>query len=47
MLDTKYNHELVEEGKYDKWLNKNYFKELSMYILAGKKKLEEADFQAL
>ena len=26
MLDTKYNHELVEEGKYDKWLNKNYFK---------------------
>ena len=26
MLDTKYNHDLVEEGKYEKWLNKNYFK---------------------
>ena len=26
MLDTKYNHELVEEGKYEKWLSKNYFK---------------------
>ena len=26
MLDTKYNHDLVEEGKYEKWLSKNYFK---------------------
>ena len=26
MLDTKYNHELVENGKYDKWLKKDYFK---------------------
>lgn len=26
MLDAKYNHTKVEEGKYDKWLNKEYFK---------------------
>ena len=25
MLDTKYNHKIVEEGKYDKWLNRGYF----------------------
>ena len=25
MLDTKYNHKLVEEGKYDKWMNEGYF----------------------
>ena len=26
MLDKKYNHEQVEENKYEKWINKNYFK---------------------
>ena len=26
MLDKKYNHEKVEEKKYDKWLDKGYFK---------------------
>ena len=26
MLDKKYNHKLVEEEKYDYWLNKGYFK---------------------
>ena len=26
MLDKKYNHELVEENKYEKWLKKDYFK---------------------
>ena len=26
MLDKKYNHEFVEKGKYEKWLEKNYFK---------------------
>lgn len=26
MLETKYNHEKVEQGKYDKWLEKDYFK---------------------
>ncbi len=26
MLDTKYNHEIVEKNKYDKWLAKDYFK---------------------
>ena len=26
MLDKKYNHESVEENKYEKWLKKNYFK---------------------
>ena len=26
MLDKKYNHEKVEENKYEKWLNKGYFK---------------------
>ena len=25
-LDKKYNHEEVEKGKYDKWLEKDYFK---------------------
>src|SRR5574344_1723164 len=25
MLDTKYNHKLVEENKYDNWKNKGYF----------------------
>ena len=25
MLDKKYNHENVENGKYDKWLSKKYF----------------------
>ena len=25
MLDTKYNHKLVEEGKYEKWKNNGYF----------------------
>ncbi len=25
MLETKYNHTLVEEGKYDFWLKNNYF----------------------
>jgi len=25
MLDTKYNHKLVEEGKYENWKNKGYF----------------------
>ncbi len=25
MLDTKYNHKLVEEGKYEKWLKNKYF----------------------
>jgi len=25
MLDTKYNHKNVEEGKYEKWLNNKYF----------------------
>ena len=26
MLDKKYNHNLVEDGKYEKWLKKGYFK---------------------
>ena len=26
MLDKKYNHEQVEENKYEKWINKDYFK---------------------
>ena len=26
MLDTKYNHKEVEKGKYEKWLEKEYFK---------------------
>ena len=26
MLDKKYNHEQVEEKKYEKWIGKNYFK---------------------
>ena len=26
MLDTKYNHDIVESGKYERWLNKGYFK---------------------
>ena len=26
MLDKKYNHEIVEKDKYEKWLAKNYFK---------------------
>ena len=26
MLDKKYNHELVEENKYEKWISKDYFK---------------------
>ena len=26
MLDKKYNHEQVEENKYEKWIGKNYFK---------------------
>ncbi len=26
MLDKKYNHELVEQDKYQKWLKKDYFK---------------------
>lgn len=25
MLDTKYNHKLIEEGKYEKWLKNKYF----------------------
>ena len=25
MLDSKYNHKLVEEGKYEIWKNKGYF----------------------
>ena len=25
MLETKYNHKLVEEGKYEKWLENKYF----------------------
>ena len=25
MLETKYNHKLVEEGKYEKWLKNKYF----------------------
>lgn len=25
MLETKYNHKKVEEGKYENWLNKGYF----------------------
>ena len=25
MLETKYNHKLVEEGKYSNWMDKNYF----------------------
>ena len=25
MLDTKYNHKSVEEGKYENWKNKGYF----------------------
>ena len=24
-LDKKYNHEMVEKGKYEKWLKKGYF----------------------
>ena len=27
MLDKKYNHKLVEDGKYENWLNNNYFEE--------------------
>ena len=27
MLETKYNHKLVEENKYEKWLNNGYFEE--------------------
>ena len=26
MLEKKYDHELVEQGKYEKWLKKDYFK---------------------
>ena len=26
MLDTKYNHEEVEKGKYSFWQSKGYFK---------------------
>ena len=26
MLDKKYDHKLVEEGKYENWKNKGYFK---------------------
>ena len=26
MLDKKYDHNKVEEKKYDKWLKKDYFK---------------------
>ena len=26
MLDKKYNHEEVEKNKYEKWLEKEYFK---------------------
>ena len=26
MLEKKYNHELVEQNKYEKWLSQNYFK---------------------
>ena len=26
MIDKKYNHEIVEENKYQKWLDKGYFK---------------------
>ena len=26
MLDKKYNHEEVENNKYEKWIAKNYFK---------------------
>ena len=26
MLETKYSHKLVEEGKYENWLKKDYFK---------------------
>ena len=26
MLEKKYNHEKVEEGKYKLWLDKGYFK---------------------
>ncbi len=26
MLEKKYNHKVVEEGKYDKWLKNDYFK---------------------
>ena len=26
MLDKKYNHNKVEENKYEKWLSKDYFK---------------------
>ena len=26
MLDKKYNHEQVENGKYDYWMKKGYFK---------------------
>ena len=26
MLDKKYNHEQVEDNKYEKWISKNYFK---------------------
>ena len=25
MLETKYNHKEVEQGKYEKWLEKGYF----------------------
>lgn len=28
MLDTKYNHKLVEENKYENWKNKGYFSKL-------------------
>ncbi len=27
MLDKKYNHKQVEDGKYEKWLNRGYFEE--------------------
>lgn len=26
MLDKKYDHKKVEEGKYEKWIEKGYFK---------------------
>ena len=25
MLETKYNHKSVEEGKYESWMSKGYF----------------------
>ena len=27
MLDKKYDHKKVEAGKYDTWLEKDYFKQ--------------------